>query len=150
MFVRKKINRSGTISMVVVSKVYGKFTEVKKFGVAKSEEEAEVLYQKAILWLRTHDGQQEFDFDNNRTRELEETVRVVENMDAVLINGTQLLLNQVYDSIGFNQIPDEILSHLVIARVSQRRSKLATVDYLRSYYDEDIDLKHLSLYGQVV
>lgn len=79
----KKINRSGTISVVVVSKAYGKFTEVKKFGVAKSEEEAEVLYQKAILWFRTHDGQQEFDFDNNRILELEETVRVVENMDAV-------------------------------------------------------------------
>ena len=104
MFVRKKINRSGTISVVVVSKADGKFTEVKKFGVAKSAEEADELYQKAILWLRTHDGQQEFDFDNNRTRELEETIRVVNNMDAVLINGTQLLLNQVYDSmvsIGF-------------------------------------------------
>ena len=133
MFVRKKINRSGTISVVVVSKANGKFTEIKKFGVAKSAEEADALYQKAILWLRTHDGQQEFDFDNNRTRELEETIRVVDNMDAVLINGTQLLLNQVYDSIGFNQIPDEILRHLVIARVSQPRSKLATVDYLRSY-----------------
>ena len=146
MFVRKKFNRSGTISVVVVSKADGKFTEVKKFGVAKSEEEADILYQKAILWLRTHDGQQEFDFNNNRTRELEETIRVVDNMDAVLINGTQLLLNQVYDCIGFNQIPDEILRHLVIARVSQPRSKLATVDYLRSYYDEDVDLNHIYRY----
>lgn len=146
MFVRKKFNRSGTISVVVVSKADGKFTEVKKFGVAKSEEEADMLYQKAILWLRTHDGQQEFDFNNNRTRELEETIRVVDNMDAVLINGTQLLLNQVYDYIGFNQIPDEILRHLVIARVSQPRSKLATVDYLRSYYDEDVDLNHIYRY----
>ena len=42
MFVRKKTNRSGTISVVVVSKAHGKFTEVKKFGVAKSEEEAEL------------------------------------------------------------------------------------------------------------
>ena len=146
MFVRKKTNRSGTISVVVVSKARGKFTEVKKFGVAKSEEEADDLYQKALLWLRTHDGLQEFDFNDNRTRELEETARVVENMDAVLINGTQLLLNKVYDSIGFNQIPDEILRHLVIARVSQPRSKLATVDYLRSYYDEDVALNHIYRY----
>ena len=63
MFVRKKTNRSGTISVVVVSKVRGKFTEVKKFGVAKSEIEADKLFQEAQLWLRTHDGQQEFDFD---------------------------------------------------------------------------------------
>ena len=41
MFVRNKTNRSGTISVVVVSKAHGKFTEVKKFGVAKSEEEAD-------------------------------------------------------------------------------------------------------------
>ena len=59
MFVRKKTNRSGTISVVVVSKAHGQFTEVKKFGVATSEEEADELFRKAQLWLRTHDGQQE-------------------------------------------------------------------------------------------
>lgn len=64
----------------------------------------------------------------------------------MLINGTRLLLDQVYDSIGFNRIPDEILRHLVIARVSQPRSKLATVDYLKSYYDEDVDLNHIYRY----
>ena len=146
MFVRKKINRSGTISIVVVCKVHGKFTEVKKFGVAKSAEEAEELFQKAQHWLLTHDGQQQLDFDNRCGKELEETMRVVDNMDSVLINGTQLLLNQVYDSIGFNQIPDDILRHLVIARVSQPKSKLATVEYLKFYYDEDVDLNHIYRY----
>ena len=34
----------------------------------------------------------------------------------------------------------------VIARVSQPRSKLATVDYLKSYYDEDVDLNHIYRY----
>ena len=146
MFVRKKTNRSGTISVVVVSKAHGKFTEVKKFGVAKSEEEADELFRKAQLWLRTHDGQQELDFDCRKGKEVEETERFLGNIDSVLINGTQLLLNQVYDSIGFNQIPDEILRHLVIARVSQPKSKLATVEYLKSYYDEDVDLNHIYRY----
>ena len=50
------------------------------------------------------------------------------------------------DSIGFNRIPDEILRHLVIARVSHPKSKLATVDYLKSYYDEDVDLNHIYRY----
>ncbi len=146
MFVRKKTNRSGTISVVVVSKAHGKFTEVKKFGVAKSEAEADELFQKAQLWLRTHDGQQELDFDNRRGKETEETERFLNNIDNVLINGTQLLLDEVYDSIGFNRIPDGILRHLVIARVSQPKSKLATVDYLKSYYDEDVDLNHIYRY----
>ena len=98
MLVRKKVNRSGTISVVVVSKSHGKFTEVKNFGVAKTE--ADLLFQKAQLWLRTHDGQQKLDFDDLKGRGMEETERVVSNMDAVLINGTQLLLDNVYDSIG--------------------------------------------------
>ena len=114
--------------------------------MAKSEEEADALFQEAQIWLRTYGGQQELDFDDRRGKELEETARVVENMDSILINGTQLLLNQIYDTIGFNRIPDEILRHLVIARVSQPRSKLATVSYLKSYYDEDVDLNHIYRY----
>lgn len=146
MFVRKKANHSGTISVVVVSKARGKFTEVKRFGVAKSEEEADELFPKAQLWLRIHGGQQELDFDDRRGKELEETARIIKNMDSVLINGTQFLLDKVYDSIGFNLIPDDILRHLVIVRVSHPRSKLATVDYLKSYYDEDVNLNHIYRY----
>lgn len=70
MFVRKKTNRSGTISVVVVSKAHGKFTEVKKFGVAKSEEEADEMFRKAQSWLHTHDGQQELDFEDRKGRKL--------------------------------------------------------------------------------
>ena len=63
-------------------------------------------------------------------------------MDAVLINGTQLLLDCIYDNIGFNRIPDEILRHLVIARVSQpvRRIEahmfafaLSPIKYIRNW-----------------
>ena len=104
------------------------------------------LYANAQHWLNTNGNQLPLDFDDERGREREETVRVVGNMDAVLLNGPELLLNQVYDRIVFNQIPDEILRHLVIARVSQPRSKLATVAYLKSYYDEDVDLNQIYRY----
>ncbi len=146
MFVRKKVNRLGTITVVVVNKSHGKFAEVKNFGVAKSESEADKLFQEVQLWLHTHDGQQKFDFDDRCGKEHEETTRVVENMDSVLINGTQLLLNKVYDNIGFYRIPDEILRHLVIARVSQPQSKSATVNHLKSYYDEDVGLNRIYRY----
>lgn len=146
MYIRKKHNRSGSTSIVVVSKAAGKYKEIKSFGSSSSEEELEVLCIKASDWIKSYKGQQELDFEDKKGKELEETNRVVENMDAVLINGTQLLLNQIYDNIGFNQIPDEILRHLVVARVSQPRSKLATVDYLKSYYDEDVDLNHIYRY----
>ncbi|MCI6373557.1 MAG: hypothetical protein MR792_09880 [Paraprevotella sp.] len=71
MFVRTNTNRAGTISVVVVSKAHGKFTEVKKFGVAKSEEEADEMFHKAQSWLHTHDGQQELDFEDRKGKEVE-------------------------------------------------------------------------------
>jgi len=146
MFVRKKKNRSGSISVVVVQKHNGSFREIKNFGTVRTALDADHLVLEARKWLRTYKGQQEFDFDGTVDKELEETIRVIDNMDAVLINGTQLLLGNVYDSIGFNRIPDEILKHLVIARISQPSSKLATQEYLKSYYDEDVDLSNIYRY----
>ena len=146
MYVRKKHNRSGSTSVVVVSKASGKYKEIKSFGSSTSEEEIGSLCDKAATWIRSFGGQQELDFDDRKGKEVEETERFLSNIENVLINGTQLLLDHVYDSIGFNQIPDEILRHLVIARVSQPKSKLATVDYLKSYYDEDVDLNHIYRY----
>lgn len=146
MFVRKKKNRSGNISDVVVIKERGKYREIKNFGTCSTVAEADELCEKARGWIRTYGNQLEIDFTDHRGKEREETERVVNNMDAVLINGTQLLLNRIYDSIGFNQIPDEILRHLVIARISQPCSKLATTEYLKSYYDEDVDLNRIYRY----
>ena len=34
----------------------------------------------------------------------------------------------------------------MIARVSQPKSKLATVEYLKSHYEEDVDLNHIYRY----
>lgn len=146
MYIRKKKNRSGTISVVVVSKSSGKYKEIQCFGTVNTEDEVQRLCNDAQKWIHTYGSQQELDFDENKGRELEETERVINNMDAVLINGTQLLLDRIYDGIGFNQIPDKILRYLAISRVSQPASKLATTEYLKSYYDEDIDLNNIYRY----
>ena len=146
MFVRRKKNRSGTTTIVVVSKRHGRFEEVKNFGTAKADVDVAKLYSDAQRWLATNGGQQSIDFENLKGREIEETERFFGNIDSVLLNGTQLLLGQVYDSIGFNRIDDEVLRHLVIARVSQPMSKLATVEYLKSYYDEDVNLNRIYRY----
>ena len=57
---------------------------MKKFGVAKSPEEADELFQKAQLWLRTHDGQQELDFDDCKGKEVEETERFLTRIATAL------------------------------------------------------------------
>lgn len=146
MFIRKKKNRSGSTSVVIVSKSKGYYEEIRNFGTASDESEVARLCSDARQWLSSNGGQQTIDFEDVKGRELEETRRVIDNMDAALINGTQLLLTQIYDNIGFGRIHDDILRHLVIARVSQPMSKLATVDYLKSYYDEDVDLNRIYRY----
>ncbi|MDR3118912.1 MAG: IS1634 family transposase [Mediterranea sp.] len=148
MFVRKKKNRSGSISIVVVDKSNGKFKEIQCFGSAKSEFEVAALYLKARLWMEEYGGQQLLDFTEPdlKMQEAIETKRMLSKVDSVLINGTQLLLNRIYDGIGFNRIEDDILRHLVIARISQPASQLATVAYLKSYYDEDLELNWIYKY----
>lgn len=148
MFVRKKKNRTGSISVVVIDKSYGGYKEIKNFGVVSSEEEADVLCARAREWISTYGGQQLLDFGRTdaQEREQEETDRAFANIDAVLMNAPQLILNPIYDSIGFDRIPDEVLRHLVIARICQPQSKKATVDYLRSHFEEDYTLDKIYYY----
>lgn len=142
MFVHRKRHRSGYVSVIVMDKSGGKLREVKNFGIAKNDDEVDGLCFAAQQWIGRFGGQLEMDFipEEVKLQEREETMRVVSNIDSLLINGHRLILDQIYDSVGFNEIPDEILRHLVIARVSQPMSKRATVEYLKSYFAEDIDL----------
>ena len=148
MFVRKKKNRTGTISVVVVDKNHGGYKEVKNFGVVSSDEEADVLSMRAREWISAYGGQQVLDFGRNdvQERELKDAERAFANIDSVFMNAPQMILNPIYDSIGFNRIPDEVLRHLVIARICQPMSKLATVDYLKSHFAEDTSLDRIYYY----
>lgn len=152
MFVRKKKNRSGTINVIVVDKSNGHFKEIKNFGVAKNEDDVSRLSHTAQSWIRQYGNQQQLDFRSEEIKFQEslETERVLSRIDTVLINGTQLLLSPIYDSIGFGRVGDDILRHLAIARVCQPQSKLATVSYLKSYYDEDVDLFKIYRYMDIL
>ena len=134
--------------MVVVDKRNGIFKEIKNFGCAEDDRSVLALCEKASDWILRHGGQTVINFDDPdpKKREREETERVIGNMDAILINGTQIILEKIYDSVGFNSIEDDTLRHLVIARASMPMSKRATVDYLKSYYDEDINLNKIYRY----
>ena len=85
MYVRKKHNRSGTTSVFVVSKAYGKYKEIQSFGTSSSEEDIESLCNKVATWIRSFGGQQELDFDKHRGKEVEDTKRLLNNIDNLLI-----------------------------------------------------------------
>lgn len=147
MFIRKKKNRSGTTSVIVVSKAYGKFKEVKTIGVSDDESQIENFVREARRWIATQTGAQDL-FQQNIKEEEEKhlTEHLISNIENILINGTQLILDKVFELIGFNNIEDDTLRQLVVARLSQPMSKSATVDYLKSHFDEDVKLYKIYRY----
>lgn len=148
MFVRKKKNRSGTTSVIVVDKHGGKFKELHTVGVSDDKSVIESLCAKGRLWIKEYLGIRELDFEEpcRKDREIEITNAVLDNIDAVLLNGAKLILDRVYDSVGFNQVSDDVLRHLVIGRLCQPMSKMATADYLKSHFDKDVDLSKIYRY----
>lgn len=63
MFVRRKNNRSGTTSVVVVDKHGGKFKELHTVGVLCDETEIDRLCLEGREWIKSHLGIRELDFE---------------------------------------------------------------------------------------
>ena len=147
MFVRKRKNKSGSTSVVVIDKSKSKFRELITIGVSSDEESILELYKRAKQWIMEHQGNRDMFAVLERQREEKQiTDYLFSNIENIMINGTQLILNQVYSLVGFDIIQDEILKQLVIARLCQPSSKAGTVDYLKSYFNEDIALHNIYRY----
>ena len=145
MFVRKKKNRSGTVSVVVADKSSGKFKELKTIGVSSAPDEIARLEVKARQWIDGYSGQLTLDFDES-AQALREARNTIARIERTLQNTPQVILGHIYDRIGFGVIGDSILRHLVIARVCHPQSKVATAAYLKSYFDEDVRLHNIYRY----
>ena len=117
----------------------------KTIGVSSDPEEIARLEVKARQWIDVYSGQLTLDFDES-TQALREARNTIARIERTLQNTPQVILGRIYDRIGFVAIGDSILRHLVIARVCQPRSKVATVEYLKSYFDEDIRLHDIYRY----
>lgn len=147
MFVRKKKNKSGTTSVVIVDKSSRKYREIKTIGVSVDEKEISLFVDNGKKWIETHVlGEDIFSLHQKSQDERLLTEHLLNKIENILLNGVQLIINQVYDSIGFNQIKDDELRQLVTARLEQPLSKAATVEYLKSHYDQDTDLNRIYRY----
>lgn len=117
MFIRRKHNRSGTISVVVVDKSDGRFKEIHNLGVAHSDEEASVLEAEGRHWIATYGGQQLNDFECRVETEVRIAEDFLSSIKSARLTAAQTIIGKVYDSIGFNAIEDEELRHLVVGRI---------------------------------
>jgi hypothetical protein len=138
-FIRKKKNKSGSVSIQIIDKSSGRYKVVKVVGCAVTVEQQTGLLQQANEWLAVLSLQNRFDFpyteDELFLQQLQQSLR------RVFVVGPELLLGKLFDEVGYNQIPDLLFRHLVLTRLVYPGSKLKTVDYLLRYTKESTPIK---------
>lgn len=135
MYVRKKRNKSGVISVQVIDKSSGAYRVIQTIGSSSDPQQIDALYSKALNWIASYAGQRQFDF----TDEIQLYEQFLSGIRQVSVSGIELLLGKLFDQIGFNQIPDVLFRQLVLARICYPVSKLKTVDYLKKYHGQQFD-----------
>jgi transposase len=147
MYVRKKNNPSGVVSVQVIDKSSGKYRVIKTIGSSSDIPTVEMLYRQGKQWISNYIGEQDIFETYERIREEKQvTEYLLNNVENILLNGTQLILNEVFKLTGFDSIKDTILKQLVIGRLSQPMSKSATVEYLKSHFNQDVELHKIYRY----
>ena len=152
MYVKKKKNRSQTTSVVVCEKIKGKYKEHVTIGISSDTNEIERLVHKGKEWIRKYQSQRSLELDlygeesEAKRKEEENAQMFLSNIENILINGDKLILDRIFDKVGFDQIEDEVFRKLVQSRLSCPTSKAATVEYLKNHFDEDLNLSKIYRY----
>lgn len=138
MFIRKKKNSSGSISVQIISKSTGKYKVVRTIGCGHTEQEVMKLTYLAKQEIERLSKQAKLFISENDT--------VVEQVFSFLSNasvrtiGPEIIFGKIYDHIGFNIIKEDLFRHLVVARLSFPLSKLKTIDYLYRFQGVQLDI----------
>lgn len=152
MFIKRKKNRSGTVSVVVAEKISGRYRELVTIGIARSPEEIDTLVAEGNEWIdrestRRHPRLDLFGEERKKCEaELVGVEKMLSYITNISANGADLILDHVFDNVGFNRINDGVFRQLVKARLSYPASKAATVEYLKNHFDEDISLSKIYRY----
>lgn len=133
MFVRKKKNKSGVVSIQIIDKSLGKYKMIKTIGSSSNVTEIDLLYQQGLDYIQHYNGQQTFDF---ACQDFKDTVK--QSIRNISIEGIHLLLGKIYSEIGFDRVCNDLLKQLVLVRLSHPASKLKTTQYLHRYFSIDI------------
>jgi transposase len=134
-FVRRKLNKSGLVSVQVIDKSSGRYRVVHTCGNAREEKEIAILVQRGEDWIRAQTGIRELDFTNEQIW----FASFADGIQQVNVVGPELLLGGIFDEIGFNKIKDILFRKLVISRLSHPASKLKTTEIWSRYESIGID-----------
>jgi transposase len=134
MFVRKKKNNSGIISVQVIEKRWGKYKMLKTIGSSRHEKEVSLLVQRGEDFIKKASGQVIIEFDT-----IDFSKQVAKSIESIDIAGLNLLLGKIYSDVGFDLLDTDIFKYLVIVRISHPASKLKTSQYLNRYFSINLN-----------
>jgi transposase len=141
-FLRKKKNASGSISVQIILKTAGKYKVVKTIGSSNNEQDIQKLWFLGKQELQRIGGQSQLFVSQNDTL-VEQAFESLQNASIRTV-GPELIFGKIYDHIGFGTIKEDLFRHLVIARLAFPLSKLKTIEYL--YRFEGIQLNIDTIY----
>lgn len=144
MYVRKKKNKSGKVSIQIIDKSSGQYRVAKSVGHSADQTSIEKLLQTARQEMANLTGQQQLDFSAAEDKQFVDMV--MGSIDQVQLLGPELVLGKLFDQIGFGAIEDELFRYLVIARLVYPASKLKTTEYLLRYQGVHIDVDKVYRY----
>jgi len=136
MFVRKKKNRSGSVSIQIIEKINRKNKVLRTIGSSSDPQEIEKLYKQALYEMPRLYGATLFDppEDTNITDLSNDDIRVI---------GPELIFGRIFNYIGFNAIEDQLFKDLCISRITHPGSKLNLSEYFRENNREEITVDRI-------
>jgi transposase len=140
-FLRKKKNKSGTISVQIINKEQGRYKVLRTIGSARSEQDISTLVYQGkheLLKLQAQHGL--FVFEDDAL--IESFLSQLQNSHVRTV-GPELVFGRIYDALGFGTIKEELFRHLVMARLAFPLSKLKTVDYLYRFQGVRLEISNI-------
>src|SRR6266853_6365593 len=142
MFVRKKPNKQGSVSVQIIDKSDGRYRVVKTIGCSSDQEEIDQLVVKAHRTLPVLTRQYVIPLIPYEDKLISSFFKTSKSF-RISVVGPELVFGRLFDQIGFNKIKNELFRHLVITRLAYPGSKLRTVDYLKRYSGVEIDVSKI-------
>ena len=151
MYVRKKRNSSGSISIQIIKKIKGKSKLIETIGCSKDKKEIEKLYKRGLERIKELEPNL---FDISEQKEQEIKFLSISNSQIIPI-GDELFFGKLYDKLKLNDIfkdtkdirykkeKEFLLKSLVISRILYPGSKLYLADYLWHFKKKEIDTEKI-------
>ena len=142
MFVRKKKNLSGSVSIQILEKVGRKNKLIKTVGSSKDKDEIDKLYNEAYELIYTLQNQSTFNFYSSKDETILDFTKQLSNSNIKSV-GARLVFGRLFDSMGFDAVKDQLFKDLVMSRIIYQGSKLKLSDYLRRYEHRNISIQRI-------